>query len=92
MVMKMKNLCAVGFGDSRQLDKIRNTMEDEFAVMKKEMYRILDEFTSNFELEKSFDNKSEERALIRKIDELKIYVNDLTKSCDSLYRVLKNFK
>ena len=92
MVMKMENLCAVSFGDSRQLDKIRNAMEDEFAVMKKEMYRILDEFRSNFELEKSFDNKSEERALIRKIDELKIYLNDLTKSCDSLYRVLKNFK
>ena len=35
---------------------------------------------------------SEERELIRKIDELKQYVYDMNMSCKSLYKALKSFK
>ena len=88
----MKNLCALDFENTRLLDKIKDTIQYEFSIIQREINTTINEFTSNLEFEKSLDNKPEEKLLIKKIDELKIYINHLNKSCNSLFHVLKNFK
>ena len=86
----MKNLCAIGFEDMARNEKTRNIVREVLSDFKKEIQFMLDEQAN--ELRYVSDTGSEERELIRKIDELKQYVYDMNMSCKSLYKALKSFK
>ena len=86
----MKNLCAIDFEGIARDEKTRNIMREVLSDFKKEIQFMLDEQAN--EIRYLSDIGSEERELIRKIDELKQYVYDMDMSCKSLYKALKSFK
>lgn len=88
----MENACAYNYPLIAQREGVRHVIQEEFGQFKNEIVNELDNILSFNRMENSFDNHAETRELIKKIDELKVYLNDLEKSCDSLFHVLKSFK
>lgn len=88
--MEFENAVAKTFEVMNNKIAISETMRIEFEKFRRELMNDMDLFmtqnrTTNSD---SWDN----RELIRKIDELKRFVHDMTTSCDSLYKALKSFK
>ena len=85
----MENLFSTVFNDIKRKEEIRNVIRDELTKFRKEIRMDINESYNNPE---NVKDNSQEEIMVKKINELKIYINNLEKSCNSLNSMLRKFK
>lgn len=90
--MEFENAVAKTFEAINNKIAISETMRIEFEKFRKELLNDMDLRMAQNSTANSNSNSWDNRELIRKIDELKRFVHDMTISCESLYKALKSFK